>query len=244
MPFPFHPMPTPALTAAQMAEVDRLMLEVYDITLLQMMENAGRALAQVARQRFLGGDPRQQRATILAGGGGNGGGALTAARRLYTWGAEVAVYLAQPADDLTPAATHQLAILRRLGVTAGSVAAIGAAPPADLLLDGVLGYNLRGAPRGGAAALIAWANAQPAPILALDIPSGVDATSGQVYTPAIRAAATLTLAWPKRGLLTPAAAAQVGELYLADISAPPALYASLGLQAAPIFALHDILRLT
>ncbi len=243
MSFPFHPIPTPAITAHQMAEIDRLMIEEYHITLLHMMENAGRALAHLARRRFLGGDPRGRRVTILAGVGGNGGGALTAGRRLHNYGAQVTVYLTRPADQLTPATAHQMAILQRLGVTAGRAGEPDSTPPADLVLDGILGYSLQGAPRGGAANLIAWADAQPAPILALDLPSGVDATTGQVYAPAIQAAATLTLAWPKAGLLTLQAAPQVGELYLADISVPPVLYTALGIQADPIFALSDIVRL-
>jgi NAD(P)H-hydrate epimerase len=76
----------PALTSAQMIEVDRAMVEDYHIELAQMMENAGHCLAKLARRRFLDGDPRGKRVTILAGSGGNGGGALVCARRLHTWG--------------------------------------------------------------------------------------------------------------------------------------------------------------
>ncbi|MBK8128741.1 MAG: hypothetical protein IPK53_07265 [bacterium] len=84
-----------------------------------------------------------------------------------------------------------------------------------------------------------------APILALDVPSGLDTTTGAVYEPAIRAAATMTLALPKAGLLGETAVAHVGELYLADLSVPPALYASPALQLAvgPIFVASDIVRL-
>ena len=118
-------------------------------------------------------------------------------------------------------------------------------PAADLILDGVIGYSLKGAPRGAAAALIDWANGQRAPILALDVPSGVDAGSGQVFAPAIRAEATMTLALPKAGLRAARVRPMVGELYLADISVPPALYAepALGLQVESIFAQSDIVRL-
>lgn len=81
------------------------------------------------------------------------------------------------------------------------------------------------------------------PILALDVPSGIDTTSGTVFDPAIEAAATMTLALPKEGLRPAAVKAQVGELYLADISVPPALYAGLGLDIGLIFAGSDILQL-
>ncbi len=83
------------------------------------------------------------------------------------------------------------------------------------------------------------------PLLSLDTPSGLDTTTGTVFEPAIRAAATMTLALPKAGLHAPRARANVGELYLADISVPPALYAqpTLALNVGPLFAEADIIRI-
>ncbi len=93
--------------------------------------------------------------------------------------------------------------------------------------------------------LIRWANAQTAPILALDAPSGVDTTTGTVFDPAIRATATMTLALPKEGMRVLGVEEHVGELYLADISVPPGLYAdtALGLAVGPLFASEDVIRL-
>lgn len=100
-------------------------------------------------------------------------------------------------------------------------------------------------PHGAAADLIRWANAQAVSVLALDVPSGVDGTSGTVFDPAIRATATMTLALPKAGLRIPAAQAWVGELYLADIGVPPSLYAepAVSLHVGALFAESEILRL-
>ncbi len=236
----------PYLTTEQMIEVDRAMIEDFGIELAQMMESAGRNLAALSRSRFLDGDPRGRRVVALAGPGGNGGGALVAARRLHGWGAEPVVALGAPAERFAPVPAQQLAIVRRLGVPVieGDAEAEPAAG-AELVLDGLLGYSLRGAPRGRAAALIAWANGQPAPVLALDVPSGVDAGSGEVRDPAVRAAATLTLALPKRGLREPAARERVGELYLGDIGVPSGLYARppLGLDVPALFAREEIVRL-
>ncbi|MCI4646813.1 NAD(P)H-hydrate epimerase, partial [Phaeodactylibacter sp.] len=78
----------PTLDVPQMIEVDRLMTEFYGITLLQMMENAGRCLAILARDRFLDGIPAGKMVAILVGKGHNGGGALVAAHRLINWGAK------------------------------------------------------------------------------------------------------------------------------------------------------------
>lgn len=244
MPFPFAAAPVPRVTTPQMIEVDRLMIETYRITLVQMMENAGRALADVARRRFLAGDPRGKRVVVLAGPGGNGGGALVAARRLNGWGADVAVAVSEPEKAFAETPRRHLESARRIGL---SIAAPEETPPeaSDLILDGLIGYSLRGAPVGAAAARILWANAEPAPVLSLDTPSGLDAGEGRVFEPAMIAAATLTLALPKTGFAAPAARRQLGELFLADIGVPPGLYAepSLGIEVGPLFATSDIVRL-
>lgn len=235
----------PYLTTEQMIEVDRAMMEDYTIGLIQMMENAGRNLAHLARQRFFDGDPQGKRVTILAGTGGNGGGALVCARRLHNYGAQVQVYLSKTDQAFKSVPARQLDILRHMRVPIGLAESIGQAEKPDLIIDGIIGYSLKGAPQGTAAELIRWANASEAPILALDAPSGVDTTTGTVFDPAIRAAVTMTLALPKEGLRAPGVHEQVGELYLADISVPPELYAApaLGFQVNYIFAQNDIVRL-
>ncbi len=235
----------PFVDTNQMRAVDRSMIEDYHIDLIQMMENAGRNLAHLARRRFFAGDPQGKRAVVLAGAGGNGGGALACARRLHNFGAGVKVYTTKPKTGFAGVPAHQLEILLRMGIEVSLPVELGQAGNPDLIVDGVIGYSLRGSPRGAAAELIRWANAQPAPILALDLPSGVDAASGVVYDPAIRATATMTLALPKVGLQAPGARGNVGELYLADISVPPELYSrpALRLEVGHIFAAGEIVRL-
>lgn len=234
----------PYLTTDQMIEVDRAMMEDYRVDLVRMMENAGRNLAHLARVRFLGGDPRGRRVVALAGTGGNGGGVLVAARRLHNYGADVAVFATKPADEFMPVPAQQLDLLRRMGVRIGPADDMGSTRAPDVILDGVIGYSLHGAPRGGAETLIRWANDQTAPVLSLDAPSGVDTTTGTVFEPAVRATATMTLALPKEGLGAPGVETNVGEMYLADISVPPELYSRfLGVEVGPIFAESDIVRL-
>lgn len=230
----------PEIDTAGMIEVDRLMVETLGITLPQMMENAGRALATLARDRYLSGDAQGRRIVVLAGSGGNGGGALTAARRLSTWGSEVHLVLAQDAHTMKGVPADQLAILRQMGLRPGSLPD----GPVDLILDGLVGYSLQGAPRGQVAELINWANTQVAPTLALDVPSGFDASRGSIHDPTTHADATLTLALPKRGHLARRHAHVTGALYLADISVPPALNTLLPKPLkVPHFAGGDILRL-
>ncbi|NKQ36778.1 MAG: NAD(P)H-hydrate epimerase [Chloroflexi bacterium] len=234
----------PFLNTEQMREVDRAMIEDYHIELIQMMENAGRNLAHLARNRFFNGDPREQSVVVLAGRGGNGGGGLVCARRLYNWGADVRVFLTHPPEDYSGVPARQLDILQRMGVpviVTGEDVVLG--DTAVLLIDAIIGYSLAGDPRGTAATLIRAANAHPAPILSLDAPSGLDTTTGTVYTPCIQAAATMALALLKAGLQGNEAV--VGELYLADISTPPDLYAGPGLELSvgPIFSHDDVIRL-
>ena len=229
----------PTLTTAQMIEVDRAMIEDYHIELIQMMENAGRNFAELAR-RQMGGAVKGHSVAVLCGGGGNGGGGLVAARRLHNWGANVIVALTKPADEVRGVPAHQLDILQRMGIPRVESAAL--LPPPSLILDAIIGYSLSGFPRGAAADLINWANMQTAPILSLDTPSGLDTTTGTPYEPSIRATATMTLALPKQGLLNPKSASYVGELYLADISVPPELYARMGISVPPLFAASDIVQ--
>ena len=235
----------PYLNNQQMIEVDRAMIEDYAIDLIQMMENAGRNLAHLARVRFLENNPVGKNVIVMAGTGGNGGGALVCARRLHNWGVNVSVYITRKDEDFKPISAHQLSILRKMNVAVKPADEINQASNADLIIDGLIGYSLKGAPTGSSADLIHWSNRQSKHVLALDVPSGIDTTHGTAYDPAVKATATLTLALPKQGLRAPGVANLVGELYLADISVPPNLYegTTLGLKVGPLFATNEILRI-
>jgi len=234
----------PSLTTTQMIEVDRLMVEKYHIELIQMMENAGRNLADLALQRFLGSDARDKKVIVLAGTGGNGGGVLACARHLHNWGAEVSVVLTAKPEAYAKVTAHQLSVLEFMNLEVLASDGLDSHARCDLILDGLIGYSLAGAPYGKAAELIDWANRNGSPILALDTPSGLDLTTGKAQSPTIRATATLTLALPKQGLLEPEAIEYVGELYLADISVPTELYAdAFGIQVPALFYKNTLMRL-
>jgi NAD(P)H-hydrate epimerase len=233
----------PAVTSAQMREVDRAMIEDFHIELVQMMENAGRGLTELAVDVF--GPPR---VLVLAGPGGNGGGGLVAARHLANRGRQVRVVLATQAERLAAVPRHQLDILTRMGVPVAVAARLDDLPSTlhahgdvDLVIDALLGYSLSGDPREPVASLIRWINEQSAPVLSLDTPSGLDVTSGVPAEPCVLATATLTLALPKTGLLR---APQVGQLHLADISVPPVLYRRLGIEVGDLFAQSPIVHVS
>lgn len=223
------------LTEEQMVEVDRVMIDDLHIELIQMMENAGRNLARLILDLT---GPKT--AIVLAGSGGNGGGGLVAARHLVNAGVEVSVSLTRPAAELTGVPGHQLAILQRMGIPTSSDDETDLAPGYDVAVDALMGYSLRGAPRGRTAAMIQQIPRIATTVISLDTPSGLDVTTGATPGLAVQADATMTLASPKVGLRT---AAEVGDLYLADISVPPHVIRTLAGQA-PRFTESAILRIT
>jgi NAD(P)H-hydrate epimerase len=233
----------PWLSAAEMREVDVLAVDTYGLQLLQMMENAGRCLAAVAGTRFFNGDLFSKRIVVLAGQGGNGGGALAAARRLAIRGAHVTAVLSDP-GNLSEAAAFQHQIIRRMGIPVLEGEPDREAIHIDLVIDGLVGYSLSGAPRGTIRRLIEWINQQQAPVLALDVPSGLDASSGEAPGMAIKAEATLTLALPKKGLFHPDASHLVGDCFLADIGIPSSVYQELGIRLPEtLFSTGGIIKL-
>jgi NAD(P)H-hydrate epimerase len=229
----------PVLTTPQMMEVDRLMIEEFQIGLIQMMENAGRNFAELAR-RLLGGQVAGNSITILCGAGNNGGGGLVAARHLHNWGAKVNLKLAYDASRLKEIPTRQWRILIQMGLVTNEATDLS---KADLLLDALIGYGLSGDPRQPVAGWIEKANKAGRPILALDAPSGLDTTSGIPGNPCIKAAATLTLALPKIGLFSREAKDYVGDLYLADIGVPPELYHQIEVEVPSLFERDTILKI-
>jgi NAD(P)H-hydrate epimerase len=227
----------PALTADEMRQVDRGMIEDLGIELIQMMENAGLHLAELARSRFS--RLRDVSVAVLAGGGNNGGGGLVCARHLANWGAPVSVVLDRPPNAITGIPAHQMRILRHMGVS------FLEEPPASTgsIVDALIGYGLSDDPKGLSAELIDRANGTDAPTFSLDAPSGLDTTTGSPADPCIRATATLTLALPKRGLLTAQARPVVGRLFLADISVPAVVYARMGLRRPRLFEESTLVEL-
>ena len=227
------------LTAEEMAEADRMAIEDYGIDVIVLMENAGVAAARLAR-RMLGGDVQGKNVCCLVGRGNNGGDGLVAARHLSNWGVGVRVILAGGRSDLRDVPARQLAIVDKMGIPV--VGPTEGLADAHLVIDALLGYGSRGNPREPAAGLIREGNASKAPILAVDIPSGMDATSGEPGDPTIEARATVTFGLPKTGFLNPSARRYVGELYLADISMPERVYASHSVQSW-LFAKDNLVRI-
>lgn len=226
----------PAVTEAEMRAVDHIASKEFGLGILQMMENAGRSLAQHVMERLA---ERERGVVVLAGAGGNGGGGLCCVRHLLNHSVEARVVLTKPPGEYTGAAGRQWEILARSGVEPLALDASGQAlESAAIVVDALLGYSLRGAPRGAAAKLIERCNHAADYVLALDLPSGLDATSGESPGACIRADETLTLALPKTGLRRYA-----GDLFVADIGIPAAVFGQLGLDVPEFFGRRYRIRL-
>lgn len=216
------------------------MIEEHHISFLQMMEQAGRNLAQLA-QRLLQDKPHDRSVVLLAGRGHKGGVGLIAAHHLLQAGAWVQVVLTRPPADHEVATAQTLANLQEMQALLAWAEEGWELPPADLVIDALLGDGLQGEPQGTARNLIQLANSSMAPILSLDAPSGLEAATGSFYTPHIHATVTMQLAWPKTALLQESVRIACGELFLADIGAPHALYVQLGFNGPPLFARDSLL---
>lgn len=240
-------MGIPAVTVAQMREVDRLMVEEIGVSILMMMENASRHIAVLSR-RMLGGSVNNKNIVILCGKGNNGGDGLGAARHLINFGAKIVILLAANASQLRHDPNTQYNILKNINATVYEAADLteGLAEKyvanASLIIDALLGYNAKGRPKEPIATFIKLSNQSQKPILAVDIPSGLNADTGEATDPTIKAAVTLTLALPKVGLLTEKAREYVGKLYVADLSVPKMVYNKLGINVPAFFAKEELVK--
>jgi NAD(P)H-hydrate epimerase len=221
-------MEAQALSRAAVREIERLAQSEFGIPGAVLMENAGRGVAEVARE--LCGRRGALRVAILCGPGNNGGDGYVAARHLDALGILVELWSSVPAERLAGDAAWARGVVERMGLTttlvrdAAEVArAARAWAQAGLLIDALLGTGATGAPRGRVRELIQAANASGVPILAVDLPSGLDADTGVVAEPCIRAECTVTFVAPKIGFAAPAARAVLGEVRVVGIGAPRAL---------------------
>lgn len=209
-----------------MAALERLAQERYGLGVPALMERAGARTADVARQLL---DARGgRRVVVIAGKGNNGGDGFVAARHL-SGDVHVRVLLVVPAEEIHGEPAAHLVSLRERHVDIVDAETLDAPDldrvfrETDLIVDAIFGTGFRGPAEGVPARTIDSANHSGTPILAVDVPSGVDAGTGRADPPCIHAAATVTMGLPKVGLVQYPAAAVVGRIFVADIGFPPAL---------------------
>jgi NAD(P)H-hydrate epimerase len=207
-----------------MQRIDRMATRHLKIPVFLLMDNAGRCVAEAARQVLMSSSGRK--VVVLCGAGNNGGDGITAARYLKGWGYGVNVFwLKHPVTgDVDVVRHYQLA--KRCGVPFFPFSRVPARRrvktlrEANVLIDAILGTGTHGHLRVPAYDAIASMNASKRPIVAVDLPSGLDPDTGRVLDIAIRARLTVTMAAPKKGLLLRSARPYVGKVHIADIGIP------------------------
>jgi NAD(P)H-hydrate epimerase len=212
-----------ALSTAQMQQVDHLAVRRYKLPVLLLMENAGRAVAEAARDlaRRLGG----QRLIVLCGSGNNGGDGVVAARYLHHWGYRVQVLWIKNPRSWSGDIGQHFRITKAFGVRFRAFQGIPSSTlrKSSLLIDALLGTGTRGEIRGSYRTAIETINQAHRPVVAIDIPSGLDADTGKPLGIAVKAKITVTMVAAKKGLLKASARPYVGRLIIADIGIPKKL---------------------
>lgn len=200
------------LTTSEMKEFEKYACDNFDITIDEMMQNAGRAVFDVVMDEIIpAGEDYNPRVRILvvSGKGNNGGDALVTARLLKENGIDVTVF---NIDSDQPSAISYQSF--------------------DLIIDALFGFSLKGDPRPPADEIINEMNQSGVPILSVDVPSGLDCETGQIMNPTVKATYTVTLGMPKIGL--DSYQEYVGKLYLGDLGIPQKAYQKLDIYT-PIF---------
>jgi NAD(P)H-hydrate epimerase len=211
-------LPQALYRAAQVRELDRIAIAELGLPGAELMERAGRAAFHELRRRW----PRARRIGVVCGSGNNGGDGYVVARLAAEAGLAVRVMAVTPLAQLTSEAASAATAVQRSGVAVGAGLEFG---DCDVLVDALLGIGLSGEVRGPACEAIERMNQSGLPILALDVPSGLDADTGRVRGVAVRATATLCFIGLKAGCFTGAGRDHAGEVLWEGLGLPDALFA-------------------
>ncbi|HVT90337.1 MAG TPA: NAD(P)H-hydrate epimerase [Tepidisphaeraceae bacterium] len=207
------------LTRAQVREIDRRSIEEFQIPGIVLMENASRAAASVAWEML---EHRPDSVLVVCGAGNNGGDGLAVARHLHNLGAQVTIHPAVAHSKYTGDALINWQIVEAMKLPLGWLA-----KPA-LIVDALFGTGLSQPPRPDGATVIHRMNDANVPILAVDLPSGLDCDTGDPLGPCVKAVKTVTFVAEKIGFTNPVSRQYTGDVIVADIGCPRELIEEVG----------------
>ncbi|MCL5289772.1 MAG: NAD(P)H-hydrate dehydratase [Bacillota bacterium] len=215
-------------TEKEMKEIDRRAMEQFGIPGIVLMENAGLRVVEVIQELFK--EVKGKVFSILVGKGNNGGDGLVVARHLHNRGAQVKVLLLADPEEFQGDARVNLTIWQRMGQPLYQVHQVNginmvkvALLNTDMVVDALYGTGFYGSVNEKVSRVIELINASRVPVLAVDIPSGLEADTGRANGPCIRAHHTVTFGLPKIGLVVEPGAGYAGKLHVVDISLPKTL---------------------
>ncbi|MCK4461754.1 MAG: NAD(P)H-hydrate epimerase, partial [candidate division Zixibacteria bacterium] len=220
------------VTAEQMRLIDRETIDNRGIPGPELMENAGRGIAQKL-MAFVIDAASSKDISIFCGKGNNGGDGYVVARYLCQAGAKVTIYFLGPFDQLSPDARLNFDRAAELGIDRHEIKTIDDLPgelDSDYIIDAVFGTGFAGAPRGLSAELIEYINRQPQRTIAIDMPSGLNADTGTHEGAVVRANYTFTLALPKFGLYVSPGRELAGAVVTVPIGIPDDVVAQFDLK--------------
>jgi hydroxyethylthiazole kinase-like uncharacterized protein yjeF len=216
------------LTSDDVARLDAAAVDC-GVSTLQLMEVAGWQVARCAWEHLRGAAD----VSVIAGYGNNGGDGLVAARHLSTWGCAVRVLVLGSSERVTGIVADHVLSARSCGVDvvvdAYPAAVHGVIANATLVIDAILGTGLRSAPREPQAEAIRLINEAVVPVLSVDVPSGLDASTGEAFDPTVGATLTCTLTAMKRGLRRRDGPHRAGDIWVADVGMPAVAWRQAGL---------------
>lgn len=215
-----HPVKTPIYQAAQIRELERLAQERFNIMSDTLMQRAGKAAFDFLQRRW----PQAHTIAVFCGTGNNGGDGFVLARLAHERGLHVALWQVGNADKLKGEAEQARHLCKKLNMTIQTFHPKADIGCPDVMIDAICGIGLRNDLREDAALAVAKMQRSRAPILALDVPTGIDADTGSVRGSAIAATATITFIGLKLGLLTGSGIAYTGELVTSDLQLPAELF--------------------
>lgn len=209
------------VTAEEMRNIDRRTIQKIGIPGIVLMENAGAKTASLIKKILNG--VRGKNIMVFCGRGNNGGDGMVVARHLINSGANLRIFLTAKKEDLKGDPLTNLQILEKMGVEIKPISTIEEITPfpqTHLVIDALLGTGIKGQVRGFVAEVIDFINQYRAPVLSVDLPSGLNSDTGSYEGTCVKADYTLTMALLKRGLLIPPGRELAGEVRVVDISMP------------------------
>ena len=226
----------PFVSKKQSLDLDRLMVKKFKIPEIVMMDKAGMMLAEFTRQEY----PKSKNVIICCGKGNNGGDGISSSRFLLNFGYNPTIFLVT--DKIKNSPKLNLVIAKKLGVHVfSSLKKLEEEIiKSDLIIDCLIGYNLNDEPKGKFKKVIDTMNKSKKPIIACDIPSGIDADKGIINKTYIKSESILFLSLPKIGCKDKEVKS---KKYVADIGVPKKLYPMIGLKEENYFEKNNIIRI-
>ena len=210
------------VTAEQMRAIDAETINNRGISGPELMENAGRGIAEKIRENILG-DPKESRIAVLCGKGNNGGDGFVVGRYLFEYGCDVTIYLPAPCNNLSPDAFLNFNRAKELGVKLIAVEACEQLPDdleVDYIIDAIFGTGFSGSPRGLLSKFVQYINNKNVPVIAVDCPSGLDVDNGACEGDAVQAMFSYPLAASKIGMYYSPGREKCGMIDIVPIGIP------------------------